>query len=137
MISLFKLVRAAADTRDPARCAETVRAYREHSVAVAPTLVMGPYASATVGDATRMALLPEAIRARWQGMAGMGDPLAPILGPVYPKKVENVRLLHVAGVVVLAGTDIGNPFLVPGISLHDELALLVDDAVAARSQDGA
>jgi imidazolonepropionase-like amidohydrolase len=41
-------------------------------------------------------------------------------------KLENVRMLHEAGVVVLAGTDLGNPFLVPGVSLHDELAALVE-----------
>lgn len=36
-----------------------------------------------------------------------------------------VRRLHAAGVRVLAGTDPGNPFVVPGASLHEELRLLV------------
>jgi Amidohydrolase family len=31
-----------------------------------------------------------------------------------------------AGVPMLAGTDVGNPFCFPGFSLHDELALLVE-----------
>jgi imidazolonepropionase-like amidohydrolase len=31
-----------------------------------------------------------------------------------------------AGVLLLAGTDTGNPFCFPGFSLHDELALLVN-----------
>jgi imidazolonepropionase-like amidohydrolase len=35
-----------------------------------------------------------------------------------------VRLLNDAGVVILAGTDVGNPFLVPGLSLHRELEQL-------------
>ena len=30
-----------------------------------------------------------------------------------------------AGVRILAGTDLGNPYVYPGFSLHDELALLV------------
>jgi imidazolonepropionase-like amidohydrolase len=30
-----------------------------------------------------------------------------------------------AGVLILAGSDTGNPFCFPGFSLHDELALLV------------
>jgi imidazolonepropionase-like amidohydrolase len=34
--------------------------------------------------------------------------------------------LHRAGVSLLAGTDTPNPLLVPGFSLHDELAALVD-----------
>jgi imidazolonepropionase-like amidohydrolase len=33
--------------------------------------------------------------------------------------------MHSAGVRLLAGTDIGNPFLYPGFSLHDELELFV------------
>jgi imidazolonepropionase-like amidohydrolase len=36
-----------------------------------------------------------------------------------------VRELHRAGVTILAGTDLGTPYQIPGISLHDELALLV------------
>jgi imidazolonepropionase-like amidohydrolase len=36
-----------------------------------------------------------------------------------------VRELHKAGVAILAGTDVGTQFQVPGISLHDELSLLV------------
>lgn len=33
--------------------------------------------------------------------------------------------MHRAGVPLLAGSDMGNPFLVAGFSLHDELAMLV------------
>lgn len=36
-----------------------------------------------------------------------------------------VKRLADAGVPILAGTDVGNPWLVPGYSLHDELGLLV------------
>ena len=31
-----------------------------------------------------------------------------------------------SGVALMAGTDVGLPFLLPGFSLHDELALLVE-----------
>jgi imidazolonepropionase-like amidohydrolase len=37
-----------------------------------------------------------------------------------------VRALRSAGVPLLAGTDTPNPLMVPGFSLHDELAALVD-----------
>ena len=47
---------------------------------------------------------------------------------VYRGEVRNVAEMHRAGVALLAGTDIGAPLLVPGFSLHDELALLVRDA---------
>lgn len=35
-----------------------------------------------------------------------------------------VKFLHDSGVKIHAGTDTGNPFVVPGVSLHRELALL-------------
>jgi imidazolonepropionase-like amidohydrolase len=43
----------------------------------------------------------------------------------YEQAMRIVGDMHRAGVPLLAGTDIMNPFLVPGFSLHDELALLV------------
>ena len=36
-----------------------------------------------------------------------------------------VSIMHRAGMNVMAGTDVSNPYLYPGFSLHDELALLV------------
>jgi imidazolonepropionase-like amidohydrolase len=42
-----------------------------------------------------------------------------------PGALENVRLLHGAGVPLLAGTDAGNPGTAHGASMHGELALLV------------
>lgn len=44
---------------------------------------------------------------------------------VYARQLEVVRLLHGEGVRFLAGTDLSNPFIYPGFSLHDELASLV------------
>jgi imidazolonepropionase-like amidohydrolase len=35
--------------------------------------------------------------------------------------------MHRAGVSFLAGTDVTNPYVFPGFSLHDELALLVEE----------
>jgi imidazolonepropionase-like amidohydrolase len=35
------------------------------------------------------------------------------------------RVLHEAGARVILGTDAGNPYVVPGVSLHDELGYLV------------
>ena len=40
------------------------------------------------------------------------------------KESELTGDMHRAGVGILAGTDLGNPYLYPGSSLHDELALL-------------
>jgi imidazolonepropionase-like amidohydrolase len=45
---------------------------------------------------------------------------------IYEKKQAIVSEMQQAGVGILAGTDLGNPYLFPGFSLHDELAILVE-----------
>lgn len=45
---------------------------------------------------------------------------------VYKKQVETIGQMQRAGVEVIAGTDVLNPYCFPGFSLHDELALLVE-----------
>lgn len=129
-VAYFTLVRAATDTRDVELCAEVVRAYREAGVVVVPTLVMEDIdAAAVVADTTLMAMLPAGVQQWWTGMASGGPgPIETVFAGSDWTAPLNTRLLHEAGVRVLAGTDIGNPFLVPGASLHDELALLVDEA---------
>jgi imidazolonepropionase-like amidohydrolase len=44
---------------------------------------------------------------------------------LYARQLEIITLLHQEGVKFLAGTDLSNPFIYPGFSLHDELAALV------------
>ena len=44
---------------------------------------------------------------------------------MYRKRAEIVTLLHRSRVALLAGTDLGLPWIYPGLSLHDELASLV------------
>lgn len=43
----------------------------------------------------------------------------------FPKILELIRRAHAAGVLVTAGTDLGNPWITPGVSFHRELQLLV------------
>jgi imidazolonepropionase-like amidohydrolase len=56
---------------------------------------------------------------------------------------ESIRRLHAAGVSILAGTDAGNPGTAHGVSIHEELALLVEagleptDALAAATSQPA
>jgi imidazolonepropionase-like amidohydrolase len=45
---------------------------------------------------------------------------------VHEKQIELVRMMHRAGVQIMAGTDFSDWALVPGIDLHNELALLVE-----------
>jgi hypothetical protein len=44
----------------------------------------------------------------------------------YEFKKSMVGKMHRAGNQFIAGTDVGNPYVYPGFSLHDELALLVE-----------
>jgi imidazolonepropionase-like amidohydrolase len=43
----------------------------------------------------------------------------------YDRQLEIIRLLHEEKALFLAGTDLANPFIYPGFSLHDELANFV------------
>ncbi len=45
---------------------------------------------------------------------------------LWQKQLEVVRRMNEAGVPFMAGTDLGGPYIYPGFSLHDELALLVE-----------
>jgi len=44
---------------------------------------------------------------------------------VFQKQLEVVGMMNRAGVRIVAGTDTANPYVFPGFSLHEELALLV------------
>lgn len=48
---------------------------------------------------------------------------------LFEKEVELVGAMHRAGVNIMAGTDIPAPYMYPGFSLHDELALLVQSGM--------
>jgi imidazolonepropionase-like amidohydrolase len=43
----------------------------------------------------------------------------------YPKMQALVRMMRDAGVLLTAGTDLTNPWIIPGESLHQEFELLV------------
>lgn len=86
----------------------------------------------------------------WAGVSGLGlaaklaaDPrVAPYLSPAqksmlaatdkhvvpefFPNALANTRALHAAGVPLLAGTDAPNPATAHGVSLHEELQILVE-----------
>jgi imidazolonepropionase-like amidohydrolase len=130
-LAQFRLYRAFYDSRDPAACAATIEVFRRHDVAVTPDLVAYHHvvhAEEILADSARMRLVPEAIRSSWEEWAGeaMAEGMRSIFQPILPLELDNVRLLNEAGVILLAGTDVGVPFQVPGVSLHVELERLVE-----------
>lgn len=50
----------------------------------------------------------------------------PVVERLHAEYREVVRLMHDAGITLIAGTDLASAWQIPGFSLHDELAALVD-----------
>jgi hypothetical protein len=130
-LALFRHVRALYDSRDPGACASAIGTYQRLGVAVTVDIVAYHHvvhAEQILSDAARMRLVPPAIRRNWQTQLGSEAfrEFQSILRPIPPLELKNVHLFHEAGVLLLAGTDVGVPFQVPGISLHVELERLVE-----------
>jgi imidazolonepropionase-like amidohydrolase len=130
-LAMFRHIRALYDSRDPASCASAIEAYRRQGVAVTADLVAYHHvvhAKQVLADAARMRLVPREIRRNWETWVDSeaAREFQSILGPIVPLELENVRVLNKAGILLLAGTDVGVPLQVPGISLHVELERLVE-----------
>ena len=130
-LTSFHHERALYDSRDPAACGPTIAAYLRNGVADTPNVVAYRdvvNAKEMLADTSRMRLVPPVIRQNWQAMLGTDvyREMQSVLQPLVPLYSANARLLHEAGVVLLAGTDVGIPALIPGLSLHEELELLVE-----------
>lgn len=130
-LALFRHELALYDTRDPASCSTTIEAYRRNGVAAAPNLVAYHHvvnSETILSNERQMELVPTVIRKNWEEMLDTeaGRTAKSILKPIVPLQAENARLLNEAGILLLAATDVGIPTLVPGLSLHEELVLLVE-----------
>jgi cytosine/adenosine deaminase-related metal-dependent hydrolase len=113
---------------DPARCARTIAVLANAGIWVTPTLVVyQPYVSpgdTSVMHPSLMRYVPRGLQAEWRARldrAGTGDTATVAAYFSLPRALEMQR----AGVRLLAGTDAPLAYVHPGISLHDELALLV------------
>jgi imidazolonepropionase-like amidohydrolase len=72
----------------------------------------------------RAKYMPPSFRSYWS--LKLSPETAAMLKRAYKRATGLVRAMHQAGVPFLAGTDTpGVPYVFPGFSLHDELALLV------------
>jgi imidazolonepropionase-like amidohydrolase len=79
----------------------------------------------------RMKYIPRAVLERWKQVAAQQAAAATpreyaLAHDLMDKSEQVVRKMQEAGVKILAGTDTAAPFVYPGFSLHEELALLVD-----------
>jgi hypothetical protein len=130
-LAQFRFYRALYDSRDPAACSSAFEAFRQSGVAVAADLVAYHHivhADEFLADETSMRLVPPAIRRNWQERVGSGtfQQFQVVLQSIVPLELENVRLFHEGGGTLLAATDVGVPLQIPGLSLHRQLARLVE-----------
>lgn len=130
-LAMFRHMRALYDSWDEAACTSALEAYRRNDVAVAVDLLAFHHvvhADSILADTARMKLVPEAIRRNWEEASAEQtiEEFRSILRPIIPLELEGVRVANQAGVTLLAATDVGVPFQVPGISLHIELQRLVE-----------
>jgi len=125
----------AHETYDEARCTALIQLMAQAGAWQTPNLVLGTQ-SAFRHDSTEfiqrwIQYMPEDQRQRLRGTAA-GPPRGPnaqaIAAQISTRADWMLRLskrLHDAGVQVLPGSDFPNPLMLPGASLHEELALLV------------
>lgn len=115
-------------TYDAVRCGALMDLLARNHTWVTPTLVVyQPYAHAFDSASTQPALLryvPAPLRHDWRRRTEHVEAADTSIVAAY-FSLARTREMHERGVKLLAGTDTPLPFVYPGFSLHDELALLV------------
>jgi hypothetical protein len=123
----------AVSSYDPMKAEELFATFQKNDTWHCPTLALRKTSiystdSLLVKD-FRLQYMPVKERERWKNLfrqrAASPDVLAQRIKR-FEKSKEVVREMHRAGVNILAGTDISNPYLFPGFSLHEELQVLVE-----------
>jgi hypothetical protein len=120
---------------DPARIAEVAAETARHGVWSCPTLVTsvayGELWRGRIPEAGELDAVSPDWLARWDPARSPRRTVAALrqaMEQVHDRELDGefavVRELAAAGAPLLAGTDTPNPYVVPGASLHQELALL-------------
>lgn len=124
--------------RSPAGRDSLFRRWAAEGVAISPTLVASVgrlhpretlLARATASGDVKYRYVPAEMLNEWRQeleVAEANEAPQDWAG-MYREGVHDLREMHAAGVLVLAASDFGAPFVVPGFDLHEELARLVDD----------
>jgi hypothetical protein len=121
----------ATETYDENKAKALFKKFKSNGTWQCPTIVLN-YASMTDSSARmndpRLQYIPASIVENWnkllkQRMAMIGDATTKIAR--FNRRLQLMKDMHQQGVRFLAGTDVLNPYVFPGFSLHDELAYLV------------
>jgi imidazolonepropionase-like amidohydrolase len=119
---------------DPERCRALGRRFVANGTWMVPTItVLRSVAyldDTTLARDERLRYIPPGFKQSWNPAADFRFRMLTredwaFRKQVYARQLEIVRLLHQVGVRFLAGTDLSNPYIYPGFSLHDELAHFV------------
>ncbi len=124
----LRILDVLARTSQSDRCVATAAVFKRNGTWVTPTLVnswIHVAGDSILADSAAMAVIPTMTRERWRTIVARDAQFDTTAERVFSWSLRAVRTLRDAGVPILAGTDVGNPLLVPGYSLHTELALLV------------
>lgn len=141
----------ALDSFDAKHAAALFARFKRNGTWMCPTLSV-LRAQAFIGDADfrndlRLKYIQNFLRKQfWADGFGFSSRTAEdnaLARRVFQKQLEVVGMMKRAGVDFIAGTDTANPYVFPGFSLHDELALLVQagftpmEALQAATRDPA
>jgi imidazolonepropionase-like amidohydrolase len=124
----------AIESFDQKKAAALYARFKKNGTWMSPTLTV-LRAIAYVGDAdfrndARMKYVPTYMRNTMWGEDAFGLKTRTAednagAKRVFQKQLEVIGAMHRAGVNILVGTDTPNPYVFPGFSLHDELAMMV------------
>lgn len=114
------------DARKAASLYATLRANGTWQVPTFTVLYSEAYANELSND-PRLRYMPARVRTLWATGAARERTAEQIANQrrYFDRRLQLVGELHRAGVGILAGSDVLNPYCFPGFSLHDELEWLV------------
>lgn len=141
---------AALDTFDEKKASALFARFVKNGTWMSPTLSVLRAAAlsdeASFRNDPRLKYVPDFLKKQWAdgyGWKGRTVEDNARARRVFQKQLEVVGMMRRAGVRFIAGSDTANPYIFPGFSLHEELALLVQagftpmQALQAATRDAA
>jgi imidazolonepropionase-like amidohydrolase len=122
-------------TTDEKKCAQLLALFAKQGTVAVPTMIFGrqfaPLAADDLPKDDALNCVPQSMRMRWENRrSAVIKSSTPadfaFRRQMFEKSLALVGMMHRAGIRLLAGTDAIDGYVVPGLSLHQELALLVE-----------
>jgi imidazolonepropionase-like amidohydrolase len=120
---------------DRAKLEKALVHIRDFALVICPTIIVfklgARLKSVIQGDFSMKELISPKIRQIWDLIWGHSAENSEMLSKAWPLMQSFVRLLHDVGFKLILGTDLLFPGVVPGYSLHEEMALWQDAGIPA------